>query len=136
MRGIALANFLATSFHVLLEGVWEVPPTQQVLRETWRERDSVREVLLGDVVSFSSGSPVWPDWYQIARDELLVCNLDEQIHWFSLFVGCVPGHPPTIRALVDNEDLDTLAARLAELPWPEDSSYQSMRSFWLLRGAT
>lgn len=131
----AFDNFMRSSLHVMLSGLWGVHDPEQIDSYNWEIAGKRYTAFIGNYVSRStenSNSHVPPKLdarltFTIQRE-----RLTQEFHWFRLFVANMQGQF-VFEALKDNEDWPAGLDCLNSCDWPTSDGYYSLRQFVLLR---
>jgi len=131
----AFDNFMRSSLHVMLSGLWGVHDPEQIDSYDWQIAGKHYTAFIGNYVSRSSESTnahVPPKLDARLNATIQREQLTQEFHWVRLFVANMQGEF-VFEALKDNEDWPAGLVCLNSCIWPPTDGYYTLRQFVLLR---
>jgi hypothetical protein len=132
----AIANFCATSFHVLLAALWERLEEDQVDVEHWGIGESEWQVFIGGCgIRAVNGSfiEIPEEFFPTIRESIQRLSLTEDLYWVSSFYSNVAEEETIIEVLHNNREWTEVQQAIANIAWPRSNSYYSVRNLLILR---
>jgi hypothetical protein len=131
----ALQNFVSSSLHVLLAGLWGIIEEGQLDIEEWQIGDRSYSLYLGNyaIRSFQTQEIDPPDQlFQIAEQMIRSEQPPSEISWYRFYMANLrSGH--SYEVLRNNEAWHAMNAQMPNVDWPERDHFYSFRLFMLLR---
>lgn len=131
----SLQNFLANSFHVLLNAFYDVKD-EQSSEENWQIKGKNWKAIIGGFVLKTFGEiPIQIPEGAFSVFENLVKKqaLNKDAHWFRLFYAQQNKRFLDCETLFDNEIWEEADKELAKLKWELIEEYYSVRNFLILK---
>jgi hypothetical protein len=131
----ALQNFISSSLHVLLAGLWGVEEEDQVAVEQWQIGGRSYTVYLGNyaIRSFQAQEIEPPDQlFDLVEQFIKAEQPPSDISWYRFYMANLrTGH--SYEVLRNNEPWEALTNQMSSVDWPERDHFYSFRLFMLLR---
>lgn len=131
----ACESFLDSTFHAILSALL-ARPSEHATTLRWDIGGTARQLTFGSVRmrgAFPGGA--WPEIFASLENETQKVYLPKGLHWARYFYSHVPGRPPTVEALLDNETWPEMQGKMPDFPWPQSEEFYSARLFTLIEDA-
>ena len=132
-----MLNFVYSSLHVLLTGVWDVADdADQVLIETWNFGETDWKVIIGNFISKSFGGvevSVPENLLNTIEHQIKRYHFTEALNWVRMFYCNISSQEQVSEFLINNEIEEHSQRAIASLGWAKENEYYSVRNFLILK---
>ncbi len=132
----AFANFLGSSFHVMLSALWDRHDPEQVDIERWSINGRLYDVFLGGarIRSLNGAVPALPEnSFPAVREAIHTEQLTQPLHWVDTFFCWTHENKKIYEAHVDNVPWQRGEKAIEQIDWPPTGSMWSVRQFLMLK---
>ncbi len=131
-------NFLANSFHVLIEAFWNAQYPDQITIENWKLGDSEYKAYIGNfgcrTFDDQSNHPEIPqDAFDVIEKSIKSSPIEQDVAWIRTFFCNIDSENQVYEALLNNEVWQEGEKALKTINWPKSDNYYSTRNFLVLK---